>query len=83
MLQDSSIHSVHSVTFSERKHGEQVFSYANQPRAFTCRTTANSHPLQERGILALLCATAQQTFCRHAGVRRPSSSVLPSVVRRP
>ncbi len=27
-------------------------------------------------LLALLCATAQQSYCRHAGVRRPS-------VRRP
>ncbi len=26
-------------------------------------------------FLALLCATAQQSYCRHAGVRRPSSSV--------
>ncbi len=35
-------------------------------------------------FLALLCATAQQSYCRHAGVRRPSSSVRrPSVVRRP
>ncbi len=23
-------------------------------------------------FLALLCATAQQSYCRHAGVRRPS-----------
>ncbi len=28
------------------------------------------------GFLALFCATAQQSYCRHAGVRRPS-------VRRP
>ncbi len=27
-------------------------------------------------FLALLCATAQQSYCRHAGVRRPSSSVV-------
>ncbi len=33
-------------------------------------------------FLALLCATAQQSYCRHAGVRRPSSVVRPSV-RRP
>ncbi len=32
-------------------------------------------------FLALLCATAQQSYCRHAGVRRQSSSVRPSVVR--
>ncbi len=31
-------------------------------------------------FLALLCATAQQSYCRHAGVRRPS--VRPSV-RKP
>ncbi len=30
-------------------------------------------------FLALLCATAQQSYCRHAGVRRPS--VRPSSVR--
>ncbi len=24
------------------------------------------------GFLALLCATTQQSYCRHAGVRRPS-----------
>ncbi len=29
-------------------------------------------------FLALLCATAEQSYCRHAGVRHPSS-----VVRRP
>ncbi len=29
-------------------------------------------------ILALLCATAQQSYCRHAAVRRPSV-VRPSV----
>ncbi len=35
-----------------------------------------------RHFLALLCATAQQSYCRHAGVRRPS--VRPSsIVRRP
>ena len=28
-------------------------------------------------FLALLCATEQQSYCRHAGVRRPS--VRPSV----
>ncbi len=35
-------------------------------------------------FLALLCATAQQSYCRHAGVRRPSSVVVrpSSVVRR-
>ncbi len=30
----------------------------------------------QSNFLALLCATAQQSYCRHAGVRRPS-------VRRP
>ncbi len=37
-------------------------------------------------FLALLCATAQQSYCRQAGVCRPSvrpSVVRPSVVRRP
>ncbi len=32
-------------------------------------------------FLALLCATAQQSYCRHAGVRRPSSVVRPSSVK--
>ncbi len=49
---------------------------------------SNSHDIvdvskSQRSFLALLCATAQQSYCRHAGVRRPSSvrhpSVLPSV----
>ncbi len=30
-------------------------------------------------FLALLCATAQQSYCRHAGLRRPSSVVRQSV----
>ncbi len=28
--------------------------------------------IQNLAFLALLCATAQQSYCRHAGVRRPS-----------
>ncbi len=37
--------------------------------------------IHQSTLLALLCATAQKSYCRHAGVRRPSI-VRPSSVRR-
>ncbi len=38
----------------------------------TCNTSYAMWHFDMGAFLALLCATAQQSYCRHTGVRRPS-----------